>query len=388
LTRAPGMPLRVFHLTTAGDVLAGAEQLLVGIARAADRAQWSLAFGTLMGHDKLHDAIAEHGWPVHALDIRGFASLPSGLARLRAQLAAFRPDVLHAHLFHASLLAALTATLDRRLVVVQTRHYSDYIVRFRPRRARVDAWAARRCDRLIAVSESARAQLVDSEGVARERVVVIDNGVDWRRLAALDHAEGRRRLEALGVQRGIFIGCAARFDIQKGHRHLLEAFVRVSGTRPEARLVLLGEGPEEAAIRADASRLGISERVYFLGHRADGHSLMAGLDLYVQPSVEEGFGLAVIEAMAMRRPVIGTAIGGMLQTIEPNHTGLHVPAAAPAALAEAVLALLDDPDRAATLGRNASERVRARYSLERMLTEYGDAYSAALATSRAVNRRP
>jgi glycosyltransferase involved in cell wall biosynthesis len=379
VTRFSGSPLRVLHLTTAGDVLAGAEQLLVGIARTADRARWDLAFGTLTPRDKLHHAIAEHGWPVHALDINGLASVPAGLVRLRALLSEFRPDILHAHLFHGTLLAALAATLDRRLTLVQTRHYSDYIVRFRKRRARVDAWAARRCNRVIAVSEIARAQLVESEGVSSARVVVVDNGVDWEHLAALEHAEGRRRLEALGIRPGVIIGCTARFDIQKGHTHLLQAFLRVRARQPEAGLVLLGQGPEEEKIRAEAERLGISDRVHFLGHRADAHSLMAGLDVYVQPSIEEGFGLAVIEAMAMRRPVVVSAVGGMLQTVEPDRTGLRVEPADPSALAAAILALVEDPPRAATLGRNASERVRARYSLQRMLAAYDDVYSGALA---------
>jgi glycosyltransferase involved in cell wall biosynthesis len=374
-----GERLRVLHLITAGDVLAGAEQLLIGIARAADRARWDLAFGTLTRRGKLHDAIAEEGWPIHALDLAGARSVPMMLVRLRALLSAFRPDVVHTHLFHPTMLMALVAAIDRRLVIVQTRHYSDYIVRFRKRRAGVDAWSARRCSRIIAVSDAARDQLVDSEHVPRSRVVVIQNGVEWERLSALDPAEGRRRLERLGVPPGMLIGCAARFDAQKGHTHLLRAMLRVRAALPNARLVLLGAGgAQETQIRAEVVELGLESSVHMLGHRDDAHALMAGLDLYVQPSVEEGFGLAVIEAMAMRRPVVTTSVGGMLRTVIPDKTGLRVEPADPAALADATLALLDDPARAARLGKNASENVREHYSLKRMVTEYDDVYRSVL----------
>jgi glycosyltransferase involved in cell wall biosynthesis len=105
---------------------------------------------------------------------------------------------------------------------------------------------------------------------------------------------------------------------------------------------------------------------------------MAGLDVYVQPSVEEGFGLALVEAMAMRLPVVATAVGGMLATVEPDRSGLRVPPADPAALADAIVALLEDPARAAALGKEASERVRANYSITRMMTEYDRVYRAAL----------
>jgi len=372
--------LRVFHLITAGDVLAGAEQLLIGMARTADRARWDLAFCTLMPHDKLHDAIISHGWPAHGLGLGGVASMPLALHRLRRLLAEFRPDVLHTHLYHASVAASVAAALDRRFVLVQTRHYSDYVARFRSRRAPIDAWAARRCDRIIAVSDAAKEQLVEKEGVLASRVTVVDNGVEWDRLVALDHGAGRRRLEELGVPtKGAVIGCAATFNVRKGHTYLFQAMVRVLERRPDARLVLLGTGPEEGAFRAEIDRLGIRDKVHFLGFRADAQELMAGLDVYVQPSVEEGFGLAVIEAMAMRRPVVATAVGGMMQTVEPDRTGLRVPAADPTSLADALLAVLDDPPRAADLGRQASENVRAKYSLERMLEQYDAVYRSALA---------
>jgi glycosyltransferase involved in cell wall biosynthesis len=154
--------------------------------------------------------------------------------------------------------------------------------------------------------------------------------------------------------------------------------VRVHAEHPEARLVLLGMGKREQATRDEVRRLGLENHVHFLGHREDVHPLLAGLDVYVQPSIQEGFGLAVIEAMAMKRPVVVSAVGGMLQTVEPNRSGLQVPPAEPTALANAILSLVNDPARARLLGERASERVKESYSLSRMLREYDAVYRRTL----------
>jgi glycosyltransferase involved in cell wall biosynthesis len=219
-----------------------------------------------------------------------------------------------------------------------------------------------------------RTYFVEHEGVDPTRVKVIENGVEWEALAALDHHEGRRKLEAAGVPPGFLIGCAATFDVRKGHTYLLDAMSIIRPRHPEVQLVLLGAGAGERAVRAQAERLGIADHVHFLGPREDAHQLVAGVDLYVQPSIEEGFGLAVIEAMAMRHPVVVSAVGGMVETVEHDRSGLHVPPAHPGALADAILALLDDPERAKKLGRAATERVRQRYSLERVLAAYDEVY--------------
>ncbi len=373
--------LRILHLITAGDVIAGAEQLLVGIAQLADRARWDLAFCSLTPRGSLHREVDLHGWPTHALDLRGFGSVPGTAQRLRRLLADFQPDIVHTHLTHATIAAAAVAAIDARITLVQTRHYADYVARFRPRRLAADAWAARQCRAVIAVSGAAKAQLVGRERVKASRVTIVDNGVAWETLEKLDHDEGRERLTALGVSPGPTIGCAASFNECKGHPSLLLAMVRVLLRFPTAQLVLFGTGEDEAKVRAQATGLGLGSHVYFLGHRSDVHPLMAGLDVYVQPSIEEGFGLALIEAMATRRPVVATAVGGMLQTVDPGRTGLRVPPADPASLAGAIVALLDDPTHAAELGKNASEIVRQRYSLDRMLDQYDAVYRKTLATS-------
>lgn len=302
--------------------------------------------------------------------------------RLLSLMRRVRPDVLHAHLSHASFIAALATRLESRASLVQTRHYSDYMARFRPYRLQLDAWAARRCDVVVAVSESARDHLVRTERVVPSRTRVIENGVDVDRLQAFDPGEARERLRALGVPAGALLGCAASFDVRKGHPHLIRALRVLRDDVPDVQLVLLGTGSGEASVRQQVRALGLEGCVHFLGHRGDGQALMAGFDVYVQPSIEEGFGLAVVEAMAMRRPVVVSAVGGMLRTVEPGVSGLHVPPGDAPALASALRSLLASAERRAELGRNAAARVRERYSTDAMLDAYDEAYRWALAHRR------
>jgi glycosyltransferase involved in cell wall biosynthesis len=368
----------VLHLTTATERIAGAERLLIDIGRFVDRTEWSLAFVTLRSRGPVSEELEATGWPVFSLRIEEDWMLPLGAARLLALLQQRRPAVLHAHLFHGAVLGAFV----RRFMaakLVQTRHYSDYVTQFGSRaRQTLDHWAARRADAVIAVSDAARDQLVRDEGVSPLRVSTVENGVDWVRLASLEYDAGRHELRSLGVPDGRIVGCCASFRAQKGHRYLLEACSTLRTTFPDLQVVLLGVGPDEGDLRDRTRSLGLTDSVHFLGHREDALNLMSGFDVYVQPSVEEGFGLAVVEAMAMGRPVVVSDVGGMTKTVEHGRSGLRVEPANPEALADALAALLLDPVRARTLGQAARERIRKRYNIARTLSGYDEVYKTVL----------
>src|SRR5262249_44896941 len=133
---------------------------------------------------------------------------------------------------------------------------------------------------------------------------------------------------------------AARLAEQKGLCYLLKA----AALLPQAMFVLAGEGPERAVLEAQAAELGLNKRVLFLGHRHDVPDLLACCDLFVLPSLFEGLPLSILEAMAAKKPVIASAVGGNNEVIVHGETGLLVRPADPAALASAIQAILSDPD--------------------------------------------
>ena len=150
---------------------------------------------------------------------------------------------------------------------------------------------------------------------------------------------------------------------EKGYRHLVDAAAALDRARPGAHWIFVGDGELRGELEARARRSGIESRVHFTGWRDDVADVLALADVCVLPSESEGFGRVLVEAMAMGRAVVATAIGGVPDVVVAGETGLLVPPADPAALAEAVRALLDDPARAARFGAAGRARAESTFSL-------------------------
>jgi glycosyltransferase involved in cell wall biosynthesis len=157
------------------------------------------------------------------------------------------------------------------------------------------------------------------------------------------------------------IASVGRLSPEKGQATLLRAMPALLGVSPDARVLLCGEGPEQDALRKLASELGISDRVEFLGFVPDVRPVLAAANVFVMPSLTEGLGVAALEAMAMAKPVVASAVGGLPESIADGESGLLVPAGDPEALSAAVLALLRNPGRARMMGAAGRDRALEHY---------------------------
>jgi len=169
----------------------------------------------------------------------------------------------------------------------------------------------------------------------------------------------------------------ARLDPQKGLHDLVAAAALV----PEARVMVVGEGPERRALETRIAHLGLGDRVHLLGFRSDVPDLLAGSDLFVLPSLFEGLPLSILEAMAAGKPVVATAIGGNDEAVVDGATGLLVPPGDPRALADAIRALLRDPERRRRLGEAGRRRAEAEFSAPAMVRRVAAVYDELLAAS-------
>jgi glycosyltransferase involved in cell wall biosynthesis len=237
-------------------------------------------------------------------------------------------------------------------------------------------------DRLIAVSRSIVAKL-EAEGRTSVPVELIYNGVDLERYA---YQEACCTLpEEYGFPEGSpMVGVVARLEPEKGHETLLDAWPRVLRSVPEARLLVIGEGSLREALEARAESLGLlgepcsgdrcvgtrgarpGAKVLFTGLRDDVPAVTAALDVAVLPSYREAQGLAILEAMALRRPVVATAVGGVPEMIEDGRTGLLVPPHDATALANAITRVLTDHPLADMLARAGHDMVHERFSVQAM----------------------
>jgi glycosyltransferase involved in cell wall biosynthesis len=161
----------------------------------------------------------------------------------------------------------------------------------------------------------------------------------------------------------------------------------VLAAEPEARLLIVGEGSQQVRLHDSAAQLGLlgpSPRVLFTGRRDDVAAILAVLDVAVLPSYREAQGISLLEAMALARPIVASAVGGIPEFVTDGQTGLLVPPRDPAALAGALLRVLADRGLAARLGRNARELVREHYCLDHMVRRIEELYEEGIAAHAAL----
>jgi glycosyltransferase involved in cell wall biosynthesis len=168
---------------------------------------------------------------------------------------------------------------------------------------------------------------------------------------------------------GIVIGTACRLELIKGIYCLIEAFALLAAGRTDLRLEIAGEGSLRTSLEEQSRKLGVSAQVAFLGWRDDLSSVMAGWDIFVQPSLDEGFGVAALEGMAAGLPVVASAVGGLCDLVVDGETGFLVPTSVPADLAARILELVNDASRREAMGIAARQRAIDRFPMSRMIEQ-------------------
>jgi glycosyltransferase involved in cell wall biosynthesis len=233
-----------------------------------------------------------------------------------------------------------------------------------------DRLARTRVDRFIVVSQALKRRLVESWGVPEARVALIHNGVETDRLVPASDSDDRRRLrQDLGLPEHARLLCAVgRLVWQKGFEHLLLALPGVLARVPEVGLAIVGEGPLRAELEGRARRLGLAERVRFLGFRSDVPSLLRGCDVLAVPSLQEGFPMITLEAMALGVPIVASDIEGVAEQLDHDREALLVPPGEPKALTGALLALLQDSALRRRLGEAARRRAVEAFDASRAIS--------------------
>ena len=298
----------------------------------------------------------------------------AALVRLTRIFAKERPDIVHAHTYKAGVLASMAGRIAGVPAVVFTPHGHIF-----SRGANIPGvpgglklemlrWitrAAQGCaDRITALSAPDLEQQVALRLSPASKYVVVRNGIDLDRFA-------RPRLRAFDG--APVIGAVGRLSEEKGHRYLIQAMPAVLRECPKARLVLVGYGALEGELRGRASSLGLDGSVTFTGEK-DSAEMLPSFDLFVQPSLYESQGLALLEAMAAGVPAIATDVGGVGDVVRDGETGLLVPSADPEALARAIVRLAGAPEMGLALTRKAARHVRDHFSSQTMLDAYARLY--------------
>lgn len=379
--KPPEAPLRVVLLTDA-DVFAGTERHMLDLARGL-RAAGAAVTLACPSPSALEDAADKEGLPFLAIQKRGLLDRAAvqALARL---LRSGGAHVVHAHNGRTALAAAAAVRRAGRGRCVMTQHFlqPNHATQRGPKALLSRAahhWVVARMSRVIAISEAVRAAMLARREVIGGKITVIPNGI-----AAPDAGPpgtARETRHSLGIAPDApLVVCAARLEPEKDIASLVSAMSRARAAVPGACCLIAGDGSLRPALQHQIEDLGLGGAVQLLGFRSDAPALVAAGDLFVLPSLAEPFGLALLEAMALGRPVVATRAGGPLEIVEDGETGLLVPPSSPDALAEAVCRLLADPASRHRLGENGRARFVDRFTSDRMARATLAVYEQAVAS--------
>jgi glycosyltransferase involved in cell wall biosynthesis len=304
--------------------------------------------------------------PSHELDLKTAWKLSRVLQRVS-------PDVVHAHDPHGVAMASMALSMltrDPAPALVASRR-----VDFRLKRNSFSKWKYRQVDLFIASSNAIR-DLLLAGGVAPSRVITVYEGIEVGRIA---------RIEPVNLRAAFFlphqapvVGNVAALVPHKGQRHLIEAVPLVLREIPDARFVILGEGPLRADLEQRVKQHHLERHVVLPGFRDDVLAAIKGFDLFVMSSDTEGLGTSLLDAMAAGKACVGTRAGGIPEAVVDGETGIIVPPHDPAALAHAIVTLLKDDALRQQMGEAGLARARAEFSVERMVEGTLAAYRQAV----------
>lgn len=286
-------------------------------------------------------------------------------------------DIVHTH-------ASLSGRIAGRLAgcrVILTRHGISTGNKGFIKRLLSYAIARMFTDKIIAISRAVKIDLIET-GVPADMIKIIHNGIDLSKI----HGTGHSLREELGVSNDIpLIGIVARIVWEKGYEYAIKAMPPVLKQYPSALLVVVGDGPLKLKMQELAKKLSIDKNIVFLGYRRDVEKLVSDFDVFVLPSVSEGLGLSLLEAMALGKPVIATEVGGIPEVIKNESNGLLVNPRDEGALALGILRILSSKDFSRSLAESAKKTVYEKFSAQSMAFHTAELYKDILHMNGGIN---
>jgi glycosyltransferase involved in cell wall biosynthesis len=353
--------------------MGGAERLILNLANSLDRSVFAPSIGWFAIEQPLKE-FEDLQIPMHYIQKTGGFDWTAAW-RVAQIVKEHRIDVINAHHFMPFLYAYCGTRMSKRSGLVYTEHSENDVLALTGKWRVVGSRLLRSCDGVVGVSDRVSAALSAHLGVDGRRLHTIANGVDVELFGGSgpDRTHLRKRL---GFGDGdVLIGIVANFRQNKNHVFLLKAFREVVRRHPHARLLFAGQGfpgdleNSETEIVTYIRNNGLEDSVRLLGYQSSAQDLLRALDIFCLVSHKEGLPLSLIEAMAAGLPVVGTAVEGIREVVEPEVNGLVVAPDDVPGLTAALVRLIDDVELRGRMGRAARRKACEKYSLSRCVDE-------------------
>jgi glycosyltransferase involved in cell wall biosynthesis len=362
--------INVLQLMTDSKI-AGAEKIVLELAKGMDKNRFNVIVCCLSGEGPIFDEAKKNNIKIMALGIQSkFYFLRS--LKLIKLLKDERIDILQTHLFHANLCGRILGRLGGVKIIISTEHIMGFESGVRILLNRMTSFLV---DRYIAISFGIGEFLNKTVGISSLKITVIKNGIDLDKFISSSFQDINTLRRNLGFNPGDkVVGIVARLHKQKGHVFLLQAFKDVVQAIPNAKLLIVGNGPLKKRLGKIALDLGIGNNVIFTGFRDDIADIMLLIDLLVSPSLWEGLPVTILEAMAAKKPVVATNVGGVLEVVEDGVSGILIKPRDTNALADALIGLLGDNQLRMRMGEAGWSRLSENFNAKRMIKETEELY--------------
>lgn len=279
--------------------------------------------------------------------------------------------IVRTHQYHANLYGRLAALLAHVPCIIASVH-NVYTIDKKIHRRIINKFLARFTDKVVAVSETVKKDILKYDGLTEDKVSVIYNGIDTNKFL---NANGNRVRAELGISsEAPVVGTVGRLTLQKGQKYLIDAVSTLREKFPQIVLLFVGDGPLRDELGNHIRALGIDKNAILLGTRRDIPQLLSAMDIFVLPSLWEGLGTALIEAMAAGKPVIATDIPPLKEIVNSEKVGILVPIKDSKAIASSIELLLCNRVLAENLGKSAKERVLSHFTIDITMNKYVSLY--------------
>jgi glycosyltransferase involved in cell wall biosynthesis len=393
---------KILHVIGGGEY-GGAEQYLINLAKEMHNSTYEIHLACFYDREFAHK-LRDNSIPIHVILPKGRFdfSLATNIADLinREQY-----DIVHTHGVRANLFGRLAVSRINKvrkqqrksLLPIFTTVHSELRQDYQNAIAYRLAYLLERTtqhltDSFIAISNSIKDDMI-RRGIPEKKIKVIYSGINFQADTSKDYqsVHDEQIIDVNNLRQQFadvpIIGMVGRLQAVKGHRYAILAMPQIVRQHPQAQLVIVGDGPLLEQLQALVNQLQLSNNVHFLGFQHPVTHIIRQFDMFLMPSLSEGLGLSLIEAMAEGIPAIATKVGGMVDVITGDirstnqyqselATGILIPPEDPEAIAKAVIQLLNDPQQAIAMGERGQEDVRERFNSKRMIDEMDDLYKS------------
>lgn len=364
--------INVLHFNVASS-MGGSETMITLLLKYLDREKYQLFHCTLQSESLLNQRVRALRIPSTALGIDKKRKIIFAIPKLYHLICEKKIQILHLYGLQANVVGRLVAKFCKVPIVITAQRSTDDWRKWY--HTLMDRFTFPYVDLIISNSFAAKKRLMEREKFPESKIAVIHNGIELPKFRETSQETKQRVRNEFNLSpEELIVGTVARLHPVKGHQYLLEAAKIVLKKFPETKFILVGEGPLGNKLKSLSKTLGIRQNLIFTGFRKDIPEILSTLDIFVLPSLLEGCPGSIQEAMAMRKPIVATKVGGIPEIVIDKITGFLIKPRDSKDLAETIIKLLKNKKTREEMGKEGKKVIETKFTLEKMVKETEDIY--------------